>query len=557
VKLPGEPAGSRHGFAYLTGTVALLAFSLFILAGRASADQVYWANETSIAYSQLDSTEGGFLPDSVFAVQDPSGTAIDTANGRIYVSEEDRDRIVWFDLDGDGAGVLNTSPGTVEDPSSIAIDPTTQTLYWANAGVPGSIGFAYVNESGGGILANSGSTDAHVSGPTNVAIDTFHHRVYWWSQVGEEFSWVTTNGLLGGNLPTPGLIINAEEMGGMAIEPYSTPQELYFLNNEAEGIFHTDPLLGGAPEKILEAYPEKEKVPPKPTGLAFDSVADRFFWANQEADEEPSWAIGTATLFGHEGMIKVFPVAPIHSPVFAAILNEPEALDEPQLSTSGTTLSCTLGEWQGDHPGASVYAAPTSYSYQWRRGSTPIAGATASSYAATEDGSYSCVVAAENAAGVTESKSHATTVTLPDPPKTTTPPASKAKTTPTSPPKSTSSKSPAVGAAKLASSKPVKVKAGGTAVVDVDLTNSGETTLGSTKVCGTLNKQAKKGLKTPSCVTVKSVAGGKTAVAGLNVKTLASALGTYKLTVSVSGATTAFLAAKVQVTRPKAKKHVG
>jgi hypothetical protein len=100
----------------------------------------------------------------------------------------------------------------------------------------------------------------------------------------------------------------------------------------------------------------------------------------------------------------------------------------------------------------------------------------------------------------------------------------------------------------------VKVKAGGTAAIAVDLANSGGTTSGSTKVCGKLAKGAKKGLKAPACVTVKSVAAGKTAVAKLSVKTLASAKGTYKLTVSVSGATTASLTAKVQIARPKGKK---
>jgi hypothetical protein len=105
--------------------------------------------------------------------------------------------------------------------------------------------------------------------------------------------------------------------------------------------------------------------------------------------------------------------------------------------------------------------------------------------------------------------------------------------------------------AKLASSKPVKVKARATAAIKVDLINSGKTTSASTKVCGKLSKQAKRGLKTPACVTVKSVASGKTVVATLKVKTLGSAHGTYKLTVAVSGAATANLTAKVRVAAAK------
>src|SRR6202012_1607149 len=98
--------------------------------------------------------------------------------------------------------------------------------------------------------------------------------------------------------------------------------------------------------------------------------------------------IGTATIFGHAATVKVFPEAPIHAPVFAAILKQPVPVGDPQLSISGDTLGCTLGEWEGDHPGASVFAAPTSLGYQWRKGSVPIPGATGSSFTPTESGSY-------------------------------------------------------------------------------------------------------------------------------------------------------------------------
>jgi hypothetical protein len=244
----------------------------------------------------------------------------------------------------------------------------------------------------------------------------------------------------------------------------------------------------------------------------------------------------------------VFPVAPVHSPVFAAILKAPQSVGEPQLAVSGTTMSCTLGEWEGDHPGASVYAAPTRLSYQWKKGSAEIAGATGNTFTAGESGSYSCQVTATNAAGETVKAARATSITFPSKPKTTatptTPSTSKPKPTPSS----------AAVSAKLASAKPVKVKAGGTAAVAVDLTNSGGTVSGSTKLCAKLSKQAKKALKAPACVTVKSVAAGKASVAKLSVKTLASAKGTYRLTVSVSGAANASLTAKVQVTRPKSRK---
>ncbi len=63
--------------------------------------------------------------------------------------------------------------------------------------------------------------------------------------------------------------------------------------------------------------------------------------------------------------------------------------------TVGQTLSVTNGNW--------TYA-PTSYAYQWRRGATNIAGATAATYllvAADSGTTVTCQVTATNAAGST------------------------------------------------------------------------------------------------------------------------------------------------------------
>jgi hypothetical protein len=334
----------------MVGAIALVSFALLGAAARANADQVYWANQSSIAYSKLDDTAGGFLPASVNVVNNVTGTAVDTANGRIYVSEESPDRIVWFALDGGESGIVRTAPGSVDHPSNIAIDPGTQTLYWANAVNPGSIGYVPVSEAGGGILTESGRTDADVADPTRLAIDVLHHRVYWWNAIGKSFSWVETNGLVGGSLSTPGLSESGAEVAGIALEPFSSPEELYFING---GIFHTDPILGGAPEGVKEVFKNNTN---DPIGLAYDGINERFYWANSGVDEERKEAVGTATLFGHAATVAVFPVAPIHSPVFAAILKAPVSTGDPQLAVNGTAMSCTVGEWEGDHPGASVYA---------------------------------------------------------------------------------------------------------------------------------------------------------------------------------------------------------
>ena len=68
-------------------------------------------------------------------------------------------------------------------------------------------------------------------------------------------------------------------------------------------------------------------------------------------------------------------------------------------ATQGNTLSCTTGSWNSN-----LAYSPSSYSYQWRRGTTDISGATASTYAtvvADVGNAISCRVTANNNRGST------------------------------------------------------------------------------------------------------------------------------------------------------------
>lgn len=76
----------------------------------------------------------------------------------------------------------------------------------------------------------------------------------------------------------------------------------------------------------------------------------------------------------------------------------PSNVDVPNLSGNGAvgeTLTCTMGNWQGE---------PTGYSYAWKSDGADIGGASGSTYvaAAGDAGkSITCVVTATNAAGST------------------------------------------------------------------------------------------------------------------------------------------------------------
>jgi DNA-binding beta-propeller fold protein YncE len=532
-----EPAGSRHRLAWLAGTIALVSLALLGITARANASEtLFWdnysASPTTIGFANIDGIGGGVLnnasvaaPGTEVELNDPEGLAYDPANGRIYVANSNNDNIVWVSIDGSGAGILDTGAVPVEDPEGIAVDPATQTVYWANTETAGTIGFASANEGSTGVLNTTGAT---IKNPYKIALDTVNGRVYWIGD-GGAISYANLNNTGGANLSVP----PTEAFSSWsAINVNPATNQLYVLGrNEAgvEGILLLSTLGLGGSQIALE-----EPAYDGPYGLAFDSANGRFYWANYGASEERARAFGTTTLTaGAAGAVPIgIATAPLDAAQDPVIVKSPVGTGAPKVTASGTQLSCSPGDWEADLPGSYVYAAPTGYAYQWSKDGASIGGATGSSYTATASGSYSCAVTASNRSGSASQASPGSTVTI-APPVVPTPASLKLKP---------------------ASKKPVKVKAGKTAVVKIDIANSGGTASGAVKVCGKLGKQAKVGLLAPKCATVKSVPAGKTAVAKLMVKTKASAKGTYKFTVNLSGAVKASLTAKVQVVAAKAKK---
>jgi hypothetical protein len=77
-------------------------------------------------------------------------------------------------------------------------------------------------------------------------------------------------------------------------------------------------------------------------------------------------------------------------------VDPPTVIDNPFISQTGagvaSTLNCTLGNWNG---------APTSRTYQWRRGTTAVGTSTASYTVTAPDVGqiFTCTMTATNASG--------------------------------------------------------------------------------------------------------------------------------------------------------------
>jgi hypothetical protein len=75
----------------------------------------------------------------------------------------------------------------------------------------------------------------------------------------------------------------------------------------------------------------------------------------------------------------------------------PVNVDVPEVSQSGDTLNCTMGNWEG------MQAEPHSYAYAWQLDGTDIpgSGATLPVVAADAGSTATCIVTATNAIGST------------------------------------------------------------------------------------------------------------------------------------------------------------
>jgi hypothetical protein len=530
LKLLAEPLGSRHRLTWLVGAIALVSCALLGLAAHAHASEtVYWNNYDSsgVGFANIDGTGGGELELGKTVMDDPEGLAFDPANGRIYIASSANDQIVWVGIHG-GSGVLKTDAAPVSNPHGIAVDLATQTVYWGNLDGEEPIGYASAQETGvGGALNVAGSNSETAE---RIALDLVAGRVYWMTQTGPTeggISYANIDGSGGGfmSLAPAEFVFN---LTAVAVDPAAQRLYVQGLQNGEEGLFWLSlaGLGGGTVDRTNAAIEE-------PYGLAFDPSIGRFYWGNYDSEMGVPAAIGTATLTtGGGGGINI--TAPVVAgPQDPIVLKSPTAVSAPQVSASGTSLSCSTGAWSQNYVGSYVYGAPESYGYQWSKDGQSIAGATGTTLDATASGSYTCAVTATNQFGSAVQASAGYTVTIAPP------------VTPT----------PASFALVSASKKKVKVAAGKAATLALTLKNAGGMASSSSTVCVKLTKKAKKGLVAPKCAAVAALAPGAGKKVTLKVKTKGSAKGTYKFSVVVSGASGSMTLAEQITVTPKKKHH--
>lgn len=381
--MQSSPARTARSIA--AGTLAIAVLGLGLTSTASARRLIFWSNSVAdkISYAPvIEGGQGADLPIDPIYVDDPHGTAIDSAAGKVYwLNQGNGGSIGYANLNGNGAGLLNTAGASFAKPSGLAIDPGAGRIYWGNAEGGGSIGYADLN-GGGGLLKPLGATTE----PNAVAVDPANGRIYWSNFATDKISYAALNGSEAHDIDTSGAAINGPE--GLAID--TSAGRIYWANREGNSIGFAGINGGAGGTANLNQFVAK------PIGLATDGSA--VYWASGGFDqvEAGNFAACCAVPLNTAGATQsgvAFPVI-LESPTDNAEI-EVQGEHEP-----GSTLTCSAGNWRGDQIGSFLYRAPQSITFQWLRNKAPIAGATAQTFIADKVGAYTCQVTATNFAGV-------------------------------------------------------------------------------------------------------------------------------------------------------------
>jgi hypothetical protein len=498
-------------FAVGSALIALAFVAVLAFAARAqAAENIYWDNYSgptegdTVSFADITGGGGGLLSLGAAKLDGPEGMAYDSVTNRLFVgsSTGPNGQILAINLDGSGATPFTAPGAPIEEPEGIAIDPTRRLIFWVNTEgggeAGGSIGWAKLDGSAGGLLNTTGAT---VEEPyRGIAVDPVSGKVYWSNSkpAPETISFANGDNTGGGGTLNLSGAPAPTEITGMVTDPASG--RLYWLDNEAEKIGYVGLGGGNGGEVNLTGAVFND-----PYGLAFDPSIGRFYWGNYGNTEVRENAIGFVNLAGGGGGIS--PVsAPVNGPQDPVILKSPTGTGAPAVTRakgSRSTLNCSTGSWAADSS-SYVYQAPRTFAYQWTKNGKVIGGATAPTYNAKSAGEYGCIVTAVNQTGSAAQTSKGLNVK-----------AAKLK----------------LSTKKKANGKPGKVVS-----FKVKATNQGDVKSGNAKVCVKLPGSAKGELKAPKCKSLGKLKGQAKKSATLKIKVLPSAGGTYKVKFQVKGA---------------------
>ena len=389
--------GTRRFARVTMQAVLLLAAAVAVLlpvsagAVDGSGDRIYWVNENS-GTVQFGNLDGSGAASSVFAGESaPCGVAIDPAAGKIYWANFASGGVRVANLDGSGgvSTLFDAGPRLC----GVSIDPAAGKIYWADF----AASLIRVGNLDGSGSASTLFVEPSAAGPSGVAIDPSAGKIYWTNQASDEIRVGPLDGSSSGQATT---LFGSTDAGDNPIGVALAGGNVYWaaLGSGEVRVGKTDgteavPLFSGEDG---------------PGGVAVDPDSGKLYWAGWHSGD-----IRVGNLDGSGAASTLFDGNAFQ--LFPALLRAPAGAGSPVVSggsSLGDPLSCSAGTWASDLPGAFLFRAQSTLSYQWQRDGSDIPGASSSSLTWTEPGAYTCRVTASNQAGSTEQTSASFNVSL-------------------------------------------------------------------------------------------------------------------------------------------------
>lgn len=416
------------------------------LAIDTASNTLYWSNFGSDTHAISFTPVGGSGSDLTVLGQTAGvyALAIDQADNRIYWANNAANSIWYVDLAGGVAHPLNTTGATVSEPSGIAIDHAAGIVWWTNFGDPShAVSYANIDGTGGDDLDTTGASPSGASYPNILRKPSSTSNPVVSGLAGAGHNLSCSHGGWAPDLLGAFLYRAPESYGYQWLKDGSpiSGETGRTYSVTAGDVGHqmecrvTARNLGGDTDATSAPTTIKTKpantVPPSISGTPVSGhtlTCHRGTWSGSTPQTYAyRWLRGSAPISGATKATYVVKAADVGKQLrcrvtasnpagsatatSAAVLikTPPKNTVAPRITGQpkvGKTLACNKGTWTG--------STPITYTYQWRRNGSPIAGATHATYVAkTADRNrlISCKVTAHNVAGTATKTSGAVKVT--------------------------------------------------------------------------------------------------------------------------------------------------
>lgn len=226
------------------------------------AERMYWTGFYSLI--QHASTEGlgrRFYPGITTQFSTPEDLLIDSANDRIYWSDQSNDALWRGNLDGSGVEIIYQGT-SIDEPYGISRDPLRSKIYWV---AQRSEDVLRADDDGSNVeIVFDGSSANDLR---RIAVDPYREKLYWTDHRANAIYWANTDG----TMMAP-VIPLGDDANDIALDLIN--EKLYWTTSGFNRISRAN-LDGTAVETIFTSLDFGDD---KPMAIAVDPVAEKIYW---------------------------------------------------------------------------------------------------------------------------------------------------------------------------------------------------------------------------------------------------------------------------------------